>query len=120
MNSHRRMNMMSSSLGAGAAAMIHATVSLLTGNEWAGILSSIGFALSPTVWLYSIQGEVFGLYNFLVSCMAYLAVRYFQADAREYFQRKLAETSSPANGASAPSTTGGSSSGNPASLRLAY
>jgi hypothetical protein len=81
------MNMMSSTLGAGAAAFIHATVYRLTHNQFAGIMAGIGFALSPTVWLYSIQGEVFGLNNFLVSCMAYLCVRYFQADANERILR---------------------------------
>jgi hypothetical protein len=32
----------------------------------AGVLAALGYAFSPTVWLYSIQGEVFALNNLLV------------------------------------------------------
>lgn len=62
-----RLNLLSSLYTAGAALCVHLTVLLLTSNVWAGMFASLGFAFSPTVWLYAIQPEVLpARFSFLV------------------------------------------------------
>lgn len=95
-----RMNVLSCVLGAAAAAAIAATTTMLAsrtpffsaangssgssngGRAWsgatvAGVYAGLGFAFMPTVWLYSIQGEVFALNNALVALLLFLTVRYY-------------------------------------------
>jgi hypothetical protein len=87
-----RLSVMSSVLGACAAALLHATVLRLTGGSvLAGCIAGFGFAFSPTPWLYSIQAEVFGLNNCLCALVIALAERFFSAffDERDVEQRRV-------------------------------
>lgn len=78
-----RVNMCSVVCGSLAAAFLHKSTEDLTGSSWAAMIAALGFAFSPTVWLYSIQGEVFALNNLLCCAMVFLSVRFFQADTSE-------------------------------------
>ena len=42
----------------------------------------MGFAATPTVWLYSIQGEVFALNNALMALLLMLTIRYYTKEER--------------------------------------
>ena len=76
------VNLTNALLGSIAATFIYKTAALLTDNAWVGLMAAFGFAFSPTVWLYSIQGEVFALNNLLCAVMAYLTVRYYESESR--------------------------------------
>jgi len=88
------INCMSALLGAlAAAALAHATSTLASrtpqasasgqsGAAAAGIYAGVGFACMPTVWLYSIQGEVFALNNALIALLVLLTVRYYTREER--------------------------------------
>ena len=76
------VNLSNALMGSVAAMLLYQTTALLTDNAWSGVMAAIGFACSPTVWLYSIQGEVFALNNMLCAAMAYLTVRYFESESR--------------------------------------
>lgn len=74
-----RVNMCSVVCGSTAAGFLCATTHRLTQKLWPGIVCSFGFAFSHTVWLYSIQGEVFALNNMLCSIVIFLTVGYYQS-----------------------------------------
>lgn len=76
-----RLNMLSAVLGAAAAALLHASAARLSGSAWAALPAAAGFAFSPTVWWYAVQGEVFALNNALVALLLLGTVRYFAAAA---------------------------------------
>lgn len=85
-----RVNMMSVLAGSGGAALIHSAVTQLTGSVWPGLLAAFGFAFSPTVWLYSLQGEVFGLNNIAIAAIAFLVVKFFRAESDDIRGREAA------------------------------
>lgn len=72
-----RVAVLSAACGALAGVFIFLTVCLLTSNPWAAAFAALGFGLTPTVWLYSIQGEVFALNNCFVGAIAYLVTAFF-------------------------------------------
>lgn len=72
-----RMNMMSALMGSAGAAALHSTVARLSGSLWAALYTAVSFAFNSTVWLYSTQGEVFGLNNMLVCLMALLTINFY-------------------------------------------
>ena len=76
------VNLSNAVLGSMAAVLLYKTTVLMTDNAWSGVMAAVGFACAPTVWLYSIQGEVFALNNVLCAAMAYLTVRYFESESR--------------------------------------
>lgn len=76
-----RVNFLNAVQGSLAALSIHLTTAQLSGSSWAGVAAACGYAFCPLVWLYSVQGEVFGLNNLLVSLMCLLSVKYFQQSA---------------------------------------
>ena len=55
--------------GAGASALLHASVELRTGCSAAGAAAAALFGLSPLQWRYSVQADVFGLSNLLASAI---------------------------------------------------
>lgn len=65
----RRINLCTAVLGAGASALLHASVQLRTGCSVAGAAAAAFFALSPLQWRYSVQADVFGLSNFLAAAI---------------------------------------------------
>jgi hypothetical protein len=74
-----RVHVLNAALGAGAATFLFAATFRLTRHSvWPGVFAGLGFALSHTPWLYSIQGEVFPLNNFLVACVTYLTIRFYE------------------------------------------
>lgn len=97
-----RVNFLCLTCGAFAALFIHRACVLITESVWPGIFLSFLFAFSPTVWLYSIQGEVFSLNNLLCAFLLYWTVRYFRAEYQlERHQRCTAkqkgQTAAPDN-----------------------
>ena len=76
------VNLLNSFLGSLAAMLTYKATALLTDSPYTGLMAAFGFAFSPTVWLYSLQGEVFALNNLLCACMAYLTVRYYESESR--------------------------------------
>ena len=76
------VNMMNAVLGSLCSAVLYRTTALLTDHPFAGFLTALGFSFSPTVWLYSIQGEVFALNNLCCAVMAYCTVRYYESESR--------------------------------------
>jgi hypothetical protein len=76
------LNFLCLTLGAFAAMYLHMATALATHSLWCGMFASLVFSFSPTVWLYSIQGEVFALNNLLCAAMLYYTVRYYQAEQR--------------------------------------
>lgn len=46
------------------------------GSAWAGIFAGGMYALSPLVWLYSLQAEVFAMNNLFCAALIYFAVRF--------------------------------------------
>lgn len=94
------VNLTNALLGSVAAMLLYRTTALLTDNAWSGVMAAVGFACSPTVWLYSIQGEVFALNNMLCAAMAYLTVKYFESESR-YLAFSPSTTSSPTPSSSA-------------------
>ena len=105
------VNLSNALLGSVAAMLLYKTTALLTDSAWSGVMAAVGFACSPTVWLYSIQGEVFALNNALCAAMAYLTVRYFESESRYLAFSPSAVSSStpssfsPAADSSAPAST---------------
>lgn len=95
------VNLSNAVLGSVAAMLLYKTTALLTDNAWSGVMAAVGFACSPTVWLYSIQGEVFALNNMLCAAMAYLTVRYFESESR-YLAFSPSTTSSSTPSSSSP------------------
>jgi hypothetical protein len=108
-----RINLLCATFGAIAAGFISWTAATLaartaigrytsaspqsSANRWSsylvGFFSGVGFALMPTVWLYSIQGEVFALNNLLCSILTALTVRYYRAEVTvERQQERLQRT----------------------------
>jgi len=84
-NPARRINILTATFGSLAAGFIHLTVyhlSLINSHATAA-LAALGFAFSPTVWLYSVQGEVFAMNNFLCSLLAYLTLKFLQVQLIE-------------------------------------
>jgi hypothetical protein len=77
-------NLLSCFLASLCGYYIYSTVYLLSSsNSWLGVYSSIIYSFSRTVWLYSIQGEVFALNNLLIAVLAYYTSKYFLA-AQDY------------------------------------
>jgi hypothetical protein len=88
------INVMSAVLGSLAAAALAYSTSAMasrtmnhgasgwSGAAMAGVYAGVGFACMPTVWLYSIQGEVFALNNFLIAALVLLTVRYYTHEER--------------------------------------
>lgn len=85
------MNCMCAAFGAAAAGVVAWTTAELASSQertsWSrlrsatvGIYAGVCFAAMPTVWLYSIQGEVFALNNLLCAVLIALTVRYFRAE----------------------------------------
>ena len=106
------VNMSNCVLGSVAALLLYLTTTLLTDSPFSGVLAAVGFACSPTVWLYSIQGEVFALNNMLCAAMAYLGVRYFESESRYLAFSPSSITSSTA-GPSSSSVDSSSSAASP-------
>ena len=106
-----RTNMMSSLFGAIAAVLLYRTGKKLGaghgaasgGSGWGGMLAALGFAFSPTVWLYSIQGEVFALNNLLVAAMVYLTVLFYEEEDKYRYARQLYEQTIAATATAAAS-----------------
>jgi hypothetical protein len=46
------------------------------GSVWAGVFAGGMYALSPLVWLYSLQAEVFAMNNLFCAALVYFAVRF--------------------------------------------
>ena len=109
------VNLSNAVLGSVAAALLYMTTALLTDNAWSGVMAAVGFACSPTVWLYSIQGEVFALNNALCAAMAYLTVRYFESESRYLAFSPSTSSSSPTPSSSSASTLTSSASSHAAS-----
>ena len=107
------VNLSNALLGSLASTLVYQTTALLTDDVWTGLMAAFGFAFSPTVWLYSIQGEVFALNNLLCAAMAYLTVRYYESESRFL---AFAPSSSP----SPPSSSLGSASTSSPSRARAY
>jgi hypothetical protein len=74
-----RVNLLSATCGAGAAALLFLAVSRWTRAPWAGLLSAGLFAFSPVVWRYSVTAEVFALNDLILAAMLFLAARHAQA-----------------------------------------
>lgn len=117
-----RTNVMSSIFGSIAAVLLYATGRKLgsgeggwLGDGWGGMLAALGFAFSPTVWLYSIQGEVFALNNLLVAAMVYLTVLFYEEEdkyrvARQTYEQQLAVYTAEQSKATTATTTAASNS----------
>ena len=77
-----RVNVCSCTLTSLTASFLYITILLLNSfyqpfkllNKIIALSCSLSFVFTPTVWLYAIQGEVFGLNNFLLSLLAMLTV----------------------------------------------
>ncbi len=46
------------------------------GANWVGLLGGGLYSLSPLVWLYSVQAEVFAMNNMFASLLLYLIIRF--------------------------------------------
>jgi dolichyl-phosphate-mannose-protein mannosyltransferase len=66
-----RVHLFCATCGALAAGFMFLVIMKLTNNPFVAIGASLGYAFSSTVWLYSIQGEVFGLNNMLIAATLY-------------------------------------------------
>ena len=71
-----KVNVMNALLGATASLFVFKAASRLSRNVWGGVIAASLFAFSPTVWLYSIQGEVFPLNNALTAVITWLIVKF--------------------------------------------
>ena len=112
------VNLTNAFFGSLASMLVFKTATLLTDSVWAGLMAAVGFAFSPTVWLYSIQGEVFALNNLLCSLMAYLTVRYYESESR--FLAFAPSSSSSSSPSSPPSSATSASSPSRARAYLAH
>ena len=76
----RRLGKPDAAEGKAAAAKSSDTAGLhesaYIGSKWVGILGGGLYSLSPLVWLYSLQAEVFALNNMFNALLLYLIIRY--------------------------------------------
>jgi hypothetical protein len=71
-----RLNLFSALCGAGAAALLFATLKLLTGNKLPALFAASLFALSFEVWRYASVAEVFALNNLLCAGLFYCLAKW--------------------------------------------
>jgi hypothetical protein len=111
----RRLNLLCCLQGALAAFFLHlaATRLSVTRSPFIAAIAALGFAFSPTVWLYSIQGEVFALNNMLCAAMVFLTVKFYhheqvlgEAGARDALLPAATAAADAADAADADSSHG--------------
>lgn len=73
-----RINLLSATCSAAAAAALLLATARWTGNVWAGVLAGGLFAFSPLDWTYATGAEVFPLNDLFCAALLWLLVRYFQ------------------------------------------
>jgi len=55
-------------------ATVHAEEDVYIGANWVGILAGGMYSLSPLVWMYSVQAEVFAMNNMFAALLLYLII----------------------------------------------
>jgi hypothetical protein len=80
-------NLLSAFQSALAAGVIFLSVVEITADVFSAAAAAFIMAFSPTVWLYSIQSEVFPLNNLIISSLIFMSIKYFWApDSRQGFK----------------------------------
>lgn len=69
------MSSLSCALSIGAAHFLFDALAPALVDPWTGALLATAFALSPAVWEYGMQVEVFALHNFLLSMLVWFTMR---------------------------------------------
>lgn len=57
----------------------HQCVHCVSDDAISSSVSALAFGLSPTVWLYASQAEVFALHNLGMALLLWLTIRVFEA-----------------------------------------
>jgi hypothetical protein len=77
-----RLNLLSATCGALAAAVLCLAVARWSRSAWAGLAAASLFAFAPGVWQYAVVAEVFALDNLAVAALVLLAVAYAESRDR--------------------------------------
>jgi hypothetical protein len=79
-----RLNLLSATCDAFAAALLTLVVARTMRSAWAGLVTGALFAFAPGIWRYALVAEVFALNNLIVALLLWLAVLYEETRDRRY------------------------------------